>query len=245
MILLTRALLRSEVGRKLAMGNLTGKEIRFAVSEKAGAVSGLLALPVAAALLLVLAHGAGAGMRHRFMEDVAAKFASCSIATLRYQFPYMEKRLKRPDSEAVLTDTVRAAVGAAKKFAAGLPIFAGGKSMGGRMTSLAAAKAPLDGARGLIFFGFPLHAAGNPRAERGEHLSDVKLPMLFLQGSRDALADLKLLKPLCKRLGGDAELFVIEGGDHSFHMLKSAKRSDDEVLGEVIEKAAAWMGQHR
>jgi predicted alpha/beta-hydrolase family hydrolase len=227
------------------MSNGAAKDIRFAVNEKAGAVSGLLTLPAEATSLLVLAHGAGAGMRHRFMEEVTAKLAHHSVATLRYQFPYMEKRIKRPDSESVLTDTVRAAIGAAKKFAGGLPLFAGGKSMGGRMTSLAAAKAPLDGARGLIFFGFPLHAAGNPGAERGEHLTNVRIPMLFLQGSRDVLADLKLLKGLYKKLANNSELFVVEGSDHSFHMLKSAKRSDDEVLAEVVEKAAAWMGQHR
>jgi len=223
------------------MSDVAAKEVRFAVNEKAGAVSGLLKLPKDATTLIVLAHGAGAGMRHKFMEEIAAKLAGHSIATLRYQFPYMEKRTKRPDSEAVLTDTVRAAIGAAKKIAGDLPLFAGGKSMGGRMTSLAAAKAPLDGVRGLIFFGFPLHAAGKPGAERGNHLAEISLPLLFLQGSRDALADLKLLRPLCRRLGQRAELFVVDGGDHSFHMLKSAKRSDDEVLNAVVEKAVGWM----
>jgi len=191
----------------------------------------------------VLAHGAGAGMRHRFMEQVAVKLATVNVATLRYQFPYMEKRTKRPDSEAVLTDTVRAAVVAAKKAAGDLPLFAGGKSMGGRMTSLAAAKAPIDGVHGLIFFGFPLHAAGRPGAERGAHLMDVKIPMLFLRGSRDALAELKLLKPLCAKLGKRAELFVVEGGDHSFHMMKSSKKSDEEVLEEIVNKAAEWIKQ--
>jgi predicted alpha/beta-hydrolase family hydrolase len=180
-------------------------------------------------------------MRHRFMEDTAAKLAAHGIATLRYQFPYMEKRIKRPDSESPLTDTVRAAVATAKKLAGDLPLFAGGKSMGGRMTSLAAAKQPLDGVRGLIYFGFPLHAAGNPGAERGNHLSEIDVPMLFLQGSRDALADLKLLKPLCRKLGKQSELIVIDGGDHSFHMLKSSGKSDDEVLGAVTKKTAAWM----
>ena len=221
------------------MNRGTAKEVQFAVSAKA--VSGLLILPKGAKALLVLAHGAGAGMRHKFMEEIAAKLAGHSIATLRYQFPYMEKRTKRPDSEAVLTDTVRAAIGAAKKIAGDLPLFAGGKSMGGRMTSLAAAKVPLDGVRGLIFFGFPLHAAGKPGAERGNHLAEISLPLLFLQGSRDALADLKLLRPLCRRLGQRAELFVVDGGDHSFHMLKSAKRSDDEVLNAAVEKAVGWM----
>src|SRR6476660_710775 len=188
------------------MGISQGKEVQFFVNEKGGGVSGLLLKPSNANSLLVLAHGAGAGMRHRFMEDLAAKLAQRGIATLRYQFPYMEKRTKRPDSEGVLTDTVRAAVTAAKKQDGDLPLFAGGKSMGGRRTSLAAAKAPLDGVRGLIFFGFPLHAAGRPGAERGEHLVDVTVPLLFLQGSRDVLAELKLLKPLCTKLGKRAEL---------------------------------------
>ena len=226
----------------MATNRLGAKEIQFAVNEKAGAVTGLLVLPKDAKALLVLAHGAGAGMRHKFMEETAAKFAEHEIATLRYQFPYMEKRVKRPDTESILTDTVRASITAAKKQSGDLPLLAGGKSMGGRMTSLAAAKAPLDSVRGLIFFGFPLHAAGRPGAERGQHLTNVKVPMLFLQGSRDALADLKLLKPLCQQLGKNAELFIVEGGDHSFHMLKSSRRSDDEVLSEVIKKATAWMG---
>jgi predicted alpha/beta-hydrolase family hydrolase len=156
----------------------------------------------------------------------------------------MEKRTKRPDSEGVLTDTVRAAVTAAKKQAGDLPLFAGGKSMGGRMTSLAAAKEPLDNVRGLVFFGFPLHAAGRPGAERGRHLTEIKIPMLFLQGSRDALADLKLLKPLCKQVGKSAELFVVDGGDHSFHMLKSAGKSDEEALDALTEQATQWMTKH-
>src|SRR5258707_14166897 len=225
------------------MSTSGAKDIQFFVNEKAGAVSGLLIKPSVARGLLLLAHGAGAGMRHRFMEDLAAKLAQRGIATLRYQFPYMEKRTKRPDSEGVLTDTVRAAVTAAKKQAGDLPLFAGGKSMGGRMTSLAAAQAPLDGVRGLIFFGSPLHAAGRPGAERGEHLVDVTVPLLFLQGSRDVLAELKILKPLCAKLGKAAELFIVNGGDHSFHMLKSAGKSDEEVLAVVADKAAAWMAE--
>jgi predicted alpha/beta-hydrolase family hydrolase len=225
------------------MNTNSAKDIQFFVNEKAGAVSGLLIKPSDARGLLLLAHGAGAGMRHRFMEDVVAKLAQRRVATLRYQFPYMEKRTKRPDTEAVLTDTVRAAVTAAKKQAGDLPLFAGGKSMGGRMTSLAAAKAPLDGVHGFIFFGFPLHAAGRPGAERGQHLADVAVPMLFLQGSRDVLAELRLLKPLCAKLGKRAELFVVDGGDHSFHMLKSAGKSDEEVLTAVADKAAAWIGK--
>ncbi len=204
-------------------------------------MSGLLIRPNGARALLVLAHGAGAGMRHLFLENLAAKLEVRAVATLRYQFPYMEKHTKRPDSESVLMDTVRAAVAAAKKHAGELPLFAGGKSMGGRMTSLAAAQQPLEGVRGLVFFGFPLHASGMPGAERGRHLAEVKTPMLFLQGSRDALADLKLLRPLCRRLGKHAELFVVKGGDHSFHMLKSSGRSDDQVLDDVADRAASWI----
>ena len=225
----------------MVMAAINAKEIQIAVNAKAGMVSALLVKPPSARALLALAHGAGAGMRHRFMEEVAAQLAAREIATLRYQFPYMEKRTKRPDAEPTLTDTVRAALAAAKRQAGDLPLFAGGKSMGGRMTSLAAAKAPLDGVHGLIYFGFPLHAMGKPDAARGAHLSDINVPMLFLQGSRDGLADLKLLTPLCKQLGQAVELFVIDGGDHSFHMLKSARRSDQEALNAVVEKAAAWM----
>lgn len=226
------------------MGTSAGKEIQFGVNEKAGAVSGLLLKPEAAQALLVLAHGAGAGMRHRFLEQAAVKLAAAGVATLRYQFPYMEKRVKRPDSEAVLVETVLAALLVARKVAGDLPIFVGGKSMGGRMSSLAAARQPLEDVRGLIFFGFPLHAAGRPGAERGEHLADIDVPMLFLQGSRDTLADLKLLKPLCSTLADRAELFVVKGGDHSFHVLKSLGRSDDEVLDDVVKKTAEWIGKN-
>jgi predicted alpha/beta-hydrolase family hydrolase len=226
------------------MNVVAAKDVQIAINAKSGMVSALLVQPQNAKALLAVAHGAGAGMRHRFMEGTAAKLAELGVATLRYQFPYMEKRIKRPDSESTLTDTVRAAVATAKKLAGDLPLFAGGKSMGGRMTSLAAAKQPLDGVRGLIYFGFPLHAAGNPGAERGNHLSEIDLPMLFLQGSRDALADLKLLKPLCRKLGKRIELFVINGGDHSFHMLKSSGKSDDQSLTAAVEKAAQWMGNN-
>jgi predicted alpha/beta-hydrolase family hydrolase len=219
------------------------KPIRFKVSEKTGTVSGLLLVPQRAQALLVFAHGAGAGMRHRFMENVAEKLAARGVATLRYQFPYMEKGQKRPDNEALLTATVRAAVAAAREQRPDLPLFAGGKSMGGRVTSLAASKQPIEGVRGLVFFGFPLHAAGRPGAERGKHLYSTNVPMLFLQGSRDTLADLRLLGPVCKGIGSRAELLVIEGGDHSFHMLKSSGRSDDQVLDEIVSKAAAWMAR--
>ena len=224
------------------MSIAVAKPIRFTASEKAGKVSGLMRAPVGATALLVLAHGAGAGMRHHFMEDVAEKLAARGIATLRYQFPYMEKGIKRPDNEVLLTATVHAAVAAAREQCPNVPLFAGGKSMGGRMTSIAASKEPLEGVRGLVFFGFPLHAAGRPGAERGKHLYKMNTPMLFLQGSRDTLADLRLLEPVCKGIGKGAELFVVEGGDHSFHMLKSSGRSDEQVLDEIVSKAAAWMG---
>jgi predicted alpha/beta-hydrolase family hydrolase len=218
----------------------SAKKFKFPVSDKAGEVSAVLLRPENARAIYVFAHGAGAGMTHRFMEAAAEKLAARGVATLRYQFPYTEKGGKRPDNEATLTATVRAAVAAAEKHAGDLALFAGGKSMGGRMTSLAVAKEPLAGVRGLLFFGFPLHAAGKPSDVRGEHLLNVGLPMLFLQGSRDSLADLKLLKPLSARLKR-AELFVVEGGDHSFHMLKSSGRSDDEILDEVAAKGAAWI----
>src|SRR5215468_1996275 len=219
------------------------EDIKFSAGEKVGKVSGLLILPKGAEAFLVIAHGAGAGMRHRFMEEIPQKLADRAVATLRYQFPYMEKGIKRPDSEAVLTASVRGAVTAAQEHANGLPLFAGGKSMGGRMTSLAAAKEPLNAVRGLIYLGFPLHAIGKPSTDRANHLFDIKLPMLFLQGSRDALADLKLLKPLCARLGKRVELFVIEGGDHSFHLLKSSGRSDDQALDEAALKVDSWISR--
>jgi len=227
------------------MTAVTAKDVQIAVNANVGMVSALLLRPPSAKALLVIAHGAGAGMRHRFMEESAAKLAGHGIASLRYQFPYMEKRSKRPDSESRLTDTVRAAAATARKLAGDLPLFAGGKSMGGRMTSLAAAKQPLEEVRGLVYFGFPLHAPGHPGAERGAHLAEVPLPMLFLQGSRDALADLKLLKPLCRKLGERIELSVIEGGDHSFHMLKSSGHSDEQALSDVIKKAAVWILKNR
>jgi uncharacterized protein len=220
-----------------------GEEIKFSAGDKVGKVSGLLLRPQGAEGLVVLAHGAGAGMRHRFMEEIAQKLADHAIATLRYQFAYMEKGSKRPDNEAILTATVRGAVAAANERGDGLALFAGGKSMGGRMTSLAAAKEPLEGVRGLVYFGFPLHAAGKPSASRADHLFDIKLPMLFLQGSRDALADLTLLKPVCTRLGKRAELFIIDGGDHSFHLLKSSSRSDEQALDDAAQKVATWMSQ--
>ena len=176
------------------------------------------------------------------MEAIAAGLAERGIATLRYQFPYMEKGSKRPDPPAIAHAAVRAAVAAAAEHCAGVPLIAGGKSFGGRMTSQAQAKAPLAGVKGLAFFGFPLHAAGKPSSDRAAHLSDVKIPMLFLQGTRDALAELDLLKPVVKGLGKRATLHLTEGADHSFHVLKSSGRSDREVLAEILDAfAGGWM----
>jgi predicted alpha/beta-hydrolase family hydrolase len=215
------------------------EQLHFAV-EGGGDVSALLCRPAKAHRLLVLAHGAGAGMTHPFMEKLADELAAVAVATLRYQFPYMEQRRRVPDSPAVLTATVVAAVRAAAEAAPGLPLFAGGKSMGGRMTSQAAAQHPLDGVRGLVFFGFPLHPPNRPGTKRADHLAKVSVPMLFLQGTRDALADLQLLRPICAKLGPRAALHIMEKADHSFHVLKSSGKSDEEVLRELAATAACW-----
>jgi len=207
---------------------------------RVGDVSGLLLRPNDARLLFVLAHGAGAGMRHPFLEVVAQRLAERSIATLRYQFPYMEQRSRRPDSPAVAAATVRAAVAEAARVAPELPFVAGGKSFGGRMTSTAQAEAPLPGVRGLVFLGFPLHPPGRPSDSRAEHLAQVQIPMLFLQGDRDDFADLRRLKPVVTRLGERATLHLAEGGDHSFHVLKRSGRTDAEVMAELVETIVAW-----
>jgi predicted alpha/beta-hydrolase family hydrolase len=215
------------------------EKLRFAVGG-GGEVSALLCQPAKARRILVLAHGAGAGMSHPFMEQLADELASVSVATLRYQFPYMEEGRRVPDAPGVLTATVVAAVRAAAEAAPDLPLLAGGKSMGGRMTSQAAALGPLDEVRGLVFFGFPLHPPNRPGTKRADHLGKVSIPMLFLQGTRDAFADLKLLRPICAKLGPRARLHVIEKADHSFHVLKSSGRSDAEVLRELADTAASW-----
>jgi hypothetical protein len=214
-------------------------EMRIAV-EGRGEVSALLERPTDARWMLALAHGAGAGMRHAFMEALAEELARVQVATLRYQFPYMEERRGVPDRPKVLTATVAAAVRAAREAAPGLAMLAGGKSMGGRMSSQAAADGLLDGVRGLVFFGFPLHPPKQPGTKRAEHLFKVQVPMLFLQGTRDALADLKLLRPICKELGARATLQAIETADHSFHVLKKSGRSDEEVLRELAVRTASW-----
>ncbi len=217
--------------------------MRLAV-QNAGEVSAIFERPQKAESLLVLAHGAGAGMNHPFMQSLASELAAAKVATFRFQFPYMEQQRKIPDRPPVLTATVVAAVRAASEAAPELPLFAGGKSLGGRMTSLAAAEHGLSGVRGLIFFGFPLHPPKQPGTKRSEHLREVILPMLFLQGTRDSLADLKLLRPICKQLGAQATLHVIETSDHSFHVLKSSGKTDAEVLRELARTVSAWMRKY-
>jgi predicted alpha/beta-hydrolase family hydrolase len=215
------------------------EQFRFHV-EGAAEVSGLLVLPKNARWLLVLAHGAGAGMTHPFMENLSNELSAAGIATFRYQFPYMEKHRRVPDPPAILTATVMAAVQAAKEAAPGLPLLAGGKSMGGRMTSQAASQHSFDSVQGLVFFGFPLHPPNRPGTKRADHLAKVTIPMLFLQGTRDTFADLKLLRPICAKLGQRATLHIIESADHSFHVLKSSKRTDADILRELAETTATW-----
>jgi len=208
------------------------------------AVSGLWLAPKEPRACLVLAHGAGAGMSHRSMIAIAEGLSRLGVATLRYQFPYMEAGRKRVDAPAVAHLTVRAAVEAARDRAAVLPLFAGGKSFGGRMTSQAQARSPLDGVRGLVFFGFPLHPAGKPSVERAAHLSEISVPMLFVQGTRDALAEAALLQGVVAALGARARLQPIPEADHSFHVPAKSGRKDAEVLDEALAAAAAWMAAH-
>jgi predicted alpha/beta-hydrolase family hydrolase len=206
-----------------------------------GAVSGLLLRPSQPRACYVFAHGAGAGMSHSSMEVIAAGLAERGIASLRYQFPYMEKGSKRPDAPNVAHAAVRVAVAEAARRCPSLPLVAGGKSFGGRMTSQAQALEALPGVRGLAFLGFPLHPAGKPASDRAKHLADVKIPMLFLQGTRDALAELTLLKPVVKGLGSRATLHLLEAADHSFHVLKSSGRNDRAVMDEALDAFAAWV----
>jgi predicted alpha/beta-hydrolase family hydrolase len=204
-------------------------------------VSGLLHVPRGARAVYVLAHGAGAGMTHPFMAAVATELGERGIATLRYQFPYMEARSKRPDPPKVAQRAVRAAVAAARQHVTKLPLFAGGKSFGGRMTSQAQAEAPLEAVRGLIFLGFPLHPAGRPSQDRAEHLARVDVPMLFLQGTRDALAELDQLEPVAKALGKRATLTLFADADHSFHVPARTGRKDTEVRAAMLDALAKWI----
>jgi len=202
-------------------------------------VEHLLVKPPDARALLVLAHGAGAGMRHAFLERMAQALADRRIATFRYEFAYMEKRAGRPDPPAVAAARVREAVGEAARVAPGLPLLAGGKSCGGRMTSTAAAEAPLPGVRGLVFLGFPLHPPGQPGTSRADHLDRVTVPMLFLQGTRDQFAQLPLLEPVIARLQPRAMLHLIDSGDHSFKVPKSSGTAED-VMNGLADTIAAW-----
>jgi predicted alpha/beta-hydrolase family hydrolase len=211
--------------------------------DDATAVSGLLQAPPNSRACYVLAHGAGAGMTHPFMAKVAAGLADRSIATLRYQFPYMERRAKRPDPPAVAQGAVRTAACEAKRLLPGHALFAGGKSFGGRMTSQAQAAAPLPDVRGLVFLGFPLHPAGRPSQGRGAHLFEVRIPMLFLQGTRDALATVDQIEPLCHALGTRATLELFADADHSFHVPKRSGRNDDEMMNELLDAIAEWIAR--
>jgi len=205
------------------------------------AVSGLLRVPANAVACYVVAHGAGAGMTHPFMAAVADGLAERRIATLRYQFPYMERGSRRLDGPALAHATVRAAVAAAARLAPSLPLVAGGKSFGGRMTSQAQAEAPLPGVRGLAFLGFPLHPANKPSDDRAKHLSEVRVPMLFLQGTRDALAAMRLLAPVIERLGDMAALAPVLDADHAFHVPVRSGRTDMQALAEALDTLAAWI----
>lgn len=216
------------------------KPVTIAI-DAAEEVSGLLVLPPAARACYVFAHGAGAGMTHPFMSAFAGELADRGIATLRYQFPYMERGSRRPDAPLVAHATVRAAVTVASRLAPGLPLFAGGKSFGGRMTSQAQAAAPLPRVRGIVFVGFPLHPAGKPADSRAAHLFDVRIPMLFLQGTRDELAVLELLRPMVERLGARATLAVVADADHAFHVPARTGRGDADVLVELANVTARWM----
>ena len=208
--------------------------------DEAIAVSGLLRVPVRASACYVLAHGAGAGMTHPFLEAIAEGLAERDIATLRYQFPFMEAGGRRPDPPSLAHATVRAAVAEAARSASGLALIAGGRSFGGRMASQAQAASPMPGVRGLAFLAFPLHPAGRPSGERGKHLSDVQVPMLFLQGTRDALADVEHLKPLVEKLGQRATLKLFEPADHSFHVPARSGRTDAEVRRDLLDALAGW-----
>lgn len=215
-------------------------EHRFHVSDTAGDVSAILVRPDECRFLYVLAHGAGAGMRHPFLGRIALALAPRGIATLRYQFPYMERKARRPDSPAVAIATVRAAVALAHRLAPEVPLLAGGKSFGGRMTSTAQAAEPLPGVHGLAFLGFPLHPPGQPAVTRGEHLDAVRVPMLFLQGDRDEFAEPILLRQVLRKLGRRATLHLVNGGDHSFSVPKKSGRSSEDVFSELATTIADW-----
>ena len=221
------------------MRDVASQQLRIEAGS-AGAVSALLLSPERPRACFVFAHGAGAGMTHSFMEAFATGLNERGIASLRYQFPYMEKASRRPDPPAVAKTTVRAAAAKAAELFPGLALIAGGKSFGGRMTSQAQASSPLPGVCGLAFVGFPLHPAGKPSANRADHLAEVDVPMLFLQGTRDSLAEVALIEPVVQRLGSRATLHLVDGADHSFHVLARSGRNDRDVMHEILDVFVKW-----
>lgn len=222
------------------MSEPTISELRFAAAPGAGDVSAILVKPATCRSLIVLGHGAGAGMRHRFMNGIAEALADHAIGTFRYQFPFVEAGGRRPDRAPVLTGTVRSAVAAARELEPGLPLLAGGKSMGGRMTSTAQAESSLPGVRGLVFFGFPLHRPGDASDARAEHLADVDVPMLFVQGTRDRLAEMDRIVAVVGSLGDRAELRAVQDADHSFDVLKRTGRSTEQVYDDMAAAVRGW-----
>lgn len=219
------------------------KELKFTATAEKGEVSALLMRPDGATHLLVLGHGASSNMRTPLVTTLAEHLAKRNIATLRYNFPYSEKGGGR-NSQATVTETIRNAVKAAREAAPELPIIAGGHSFSGRMTSTAQSEVPLEGVKGLVFFSFPLHPAGAPDTKRADHLAAVKIPMLFLSGTRDALAELRLLEPTVKGLGKNATLHLLDTGDHSFKILKRSRTSDEDVITEAARIVSEWSAKN-
>lgn len=218
------------------------REFKFLATPEKGEVSALLIRPEGATHLLVLGHGASTNMRHATMQAIADRLAEAGVASLRYNFPYSEHGKGR-DSQAVCTATVRAAVAAAHEAAPGLPLLAGGHSFGGRMTSTAESESPLEGVRGLVFFSFPLHMPGKPDTKRADHLAAVDVPMLFLSGTRDELADLNLLKTVCGKLGKRATLHPVDTADHGYKVLKRSRTSDEDVFVEMARVVREWVSK--
>jgi predicted alpha/beta-hydrolase family hydrolase len=220
---------------------LSPDRFTFDVAGSGSVDAALLVPEQPASALFVFAHGAGAGMRHPFMVQLSVALAQRGIATLRFQFPYMQAQSKRPDPPAVAQATIRAAVTQAAQRLPGVPLFAGGKSYGGRMTSAAQAIEPLPGVKGIVFVGFPLHSPKEPAKDRATHLAQVQVPMLFLQGTRDELAQLPLITEVTQELGARATLHVVEGGDHSFEVLVRSGRTEEEVRAELADTIAQWL----
>jgi predicted alpha/beta-hydrolase family hydrolase len=220
------------------------KSLKIKISKTIGDVSAIFYFPDNAEQVLVFAHGAGAGMKNKAMEAISLSLTEQKIATLRFNFPYMEHGRKMPDTKPLCITAINAAVEKAAKLCPHLPLYAGGKSFGGRMTSTAASEGKIDNVKGIVFFGFPLHAPGKPSNDRAEHLYKVNIPMLFLQGSRDALASLELLKPVIKKIGKKAELFLIEGADHSFHCPKEYGLKDGDVTEIMCKEVKRWMKEY-